>query len=156
HRARSRRRAARRPARHGHAQRTRPEARHARRDRERRRGAGDLHRRRPPLMRWFRRVRTAPRTGAVLAVEKLDVYYGRAHALQQVSLTLERGVIAVVGRNGMGKTTLCNAITGLVSASGSVRLAGEEILGLPPNAITARGVGYVPQGRRVWPSLTVD
>ena len=56
----------------------------------------------------------------------------------------------------MGKTTLCNAITGLVRASGSVRLAGEEILGLPPNAITSRGVGYVPQGRRVWPSLTVD
>ena len=65
-------------------------------------------------------------------------------------------MIAVVGRNGMGKTTLCNAITGLVPASGSVRLDGEEILGLPPNAITERGVGYVPQGRRVWPSLTVD
>src|SRR5262245_58038196 len=56
----------------------------------------------------------------------------------------------------MGKTTLCNAITGLVPARGSVRLAGEEILGLPPNVITGRGVGYVPQGRRVWPSLTVD
>jgi uncharacterized protein (UPF0261 family)/ABC-type branched-subunit amino acid transport system ATPase component len=107
-------------------------------------------------MRWFRRARTARRAGPILTAEKLDVYYGRAHALQQVSLTLERGVIAVVGRNGMGKTTLCNAITGLVSASGSVRLAGEEILGLSPNAITSRGVGYVPQGRRVWPSLTVD
>ena len=91
-----------------------------------------------------------------LAVEKLDVYYGRAHALQEVSLTLDRGVIAVVGRNGMGKTTLCNAITGLVPASGSVRLFGEEIRGLPPHAITRRGIGYVPQGRRVWPSLTVD
>src|SRR5262245_39827788 len=56
----------------------------------------------------------------------------------------------------MGKTTLCNAVTGLVRASGSVKLAGEEILGLPPNAITAKGVGYVPQGRRVWPSLSVD
>ena len=72
-----------------------------------------------------------------------------AHASTTASL-------AVVGRNGMGKTTLCNAITGLVPASGSVRLAGEEILGLPPHAITDRGVGYVPQGRRVWPSLTVD
>jgi uncharacterized protein (UPF0261 family)/ABC-type branched-subunit amino acid transport system ATPase component len=73
-----------------------------------------------------------------------------------VSLALDRGVLAVVGRNGMGKTTLCHAITGLVRATGSVKLAGEEILGLPPNAITAKGVGYVPQGRRVWPSLSVD
>ncbi len=92
----------------------------------------------------------------LLVVERLNVHYGRAHALQDVSLALERGVLAVVGRNGMGKTTLCNAITGLVAASGSVRLGGREILGLPPHRITALGVGYVPQGRRVWPSLTVD
>jgi uncharacterized protein (UPF0261 family)/ABC-type branched-subunit amino acid transport system ATPase component len=65
-------------------------------------------------------------------------------------------VRAVVGRNGMGKTTLCNAVTGLVRGSGSVKLAGEEILGRAPNVITAKGVGYVPQGRRVWPSLSVD
>ena len=107
-------------------------------------------------MRWFSRARRPRSSGPILTVEKLDVYYGRAHALQEVSLSLDRGVTAVVGRNGMGKTTLCNAITGLVPASGSVRLAGEEILGLPPHAITNRGVGYVPQGRRVWPSLTVD
>ncbi len=107
-------------------------------------------------MRWFSRARRPRSSGPILAVEKLDVYYGRAHALQEVSLSLDRGATAVVGRNGMGKTTLCNAITGLVPASGSVRLAGEEILGLPPHAITNRGVGYVPQGRRVWPSLTVD
>ena len=56
----------------------------------------------------------------------------------------------------MGKTTLCNAITGLVPARGSIRFLGEEILGLAPHAITAKGIGYVPQGRRVWPSLTVD
>jgi uncharacterized protein (UPF0261 family)/ABC-type branched-subunit amino acid transport system ATPase component len=108
------------------------------------------------MARWFSRARRRPPSGPLLVVDNLDVYYGRAHAVQGVSLTLEHGVIAVVGRNGMGKTTLCNAITGLVPASGSVRLAGEEILGLPPNAITERGVGYVPQGRRVWPSLSVD
>ena len=107
-------------------------------------------------MAWFSRPRRARPPGDILTVEKLDVYYGRAHALQEVSLRLDHGVTAVVGRNGMGKTTLCNAITGLVPASGSVRLCGEEILGLPPNAITDRGIGYVPQGRRVWPSLTVD
>jgi uncharacterized protein (UPF0261 family)/ABC-type branched-subunit amino acid transport system ATPase component len=73
-----------------------------------------------------------------------------------VSLGLDHGVRGVVGRNGMGKTTLCNAVTGLVRASGSVKLAGEEILGLAPNIITGKGVGYVPQGRRVWPSLSVD
>ena len=92
----------------------------------------------------------------ILQIQNLDVYYGRAHALQGVSLALDRGVLAVVGRNGMGKTTLCNAVTGLVRASGSVKLAGEEILGLAPNVITGKGVGYVPQGRRVWPSLSVD
>ena len=92
----------------------------------------------------------------MLQIQNLDVHYGRAHALQGVSLALDRGVLAVVGRNGMGKTTLCNAVTGLVRASGSVKLAGEEILGLAPNVITAKGVGYVPQGRRVWPSLSVD
>ena len=84
------------------------------------------------------------------------MYYGRAHALQDVSLALDHGALAVVGRNGMGKTTLCNAVTGLVRASGSVKLAGEEILGLAPNLITGKGVGYVPQGRRLWPSLSVD
>jgi len=73
-----------------------------------------------------------------------------------VSLALDHGVLAVVGRNGMGKTTLCNAVTGLVRASGSVKLAGQEILGLAPNVVNGKGVGYVPQGRRVWPSLSVD
>ena len=92
----------------------------------------------------------------ILQIQNLDVYYGRAHALQGVSLALDHGVLAVVGRNGMGKTTLCNAITGLVRATGSVKLAGEEILGLAPNVINGKGVGYVPQGRRVWPSLSVD
>ncbi len=95
----------------------------------------------------------------VLTIENLDVHYGRAHALQGVSLTLDRGVLAVVGRNGMGKTTLCNAITGLVrgigTSAGSVRFMGQELVGLPANRITRLGIGYVPQGRRVWPSLTV-
>src|SRR6266850_7706217 len=156
HRARSGCRVAGGRAGHRDARRPRAEARHAGRDRGRRRRAGHLHRGSAPLMRWFSHARRTRSSGPILVVEKLDVYYGRAHALQEVSLSLDHGVTAVVGRNGMGKTTLCNAITGLVAASGSVRLDGEEILGLPPNAITDRGVGYVPQGRRVWPSLTVD
>ena len=92
----------------------------------------------------------------VLEVRGLDVHYGRAHALQGVGLTLSHGVLAVVGRNGMGKTTLCKAITGLVPASGEVRFQGKNILGLAPHTITDGGIGYVPQGRRVWPSLSVD
>ena len=105
---------------------------------------------------WFGKKDDTTSAAPMLVVEGLDVYYGRAHALQSVSLAIERGVLGIVGRNGMGKTTLCNAITGLVPASGSVKLLGEEILGLAPHQITQRGIAYVPQGRRVWPSLTVD
>jgi uncharacterized protein (UPF0261 family)/ABC-type branched-subunit amino acid transport system ATPase component len=106
---------------------------------------------------WRTRDKAAPGEGAPLLVaEGLDVYYGRAHALQGVSFTLGRGVLGIVGRNGMGKTTLCNAITGLVPATGALRLSGESILGLAPHQITQRGIAYVPQGRRVWPSLSVD
>ncbi len=107
-------------------------------------------------MSWFSRKPEHNSKAVALEVRDLDVYYGHAHALQEVSLSLDHGVLAVVGRNGMGKTTLCNAITGLVAAKGSVRLFGEEILGLSPNVINGRGIGYVPQGRRVWPSLSVD
>ena len=108
-------------------------------------------------MGWFGRDREETnQRGPVLVLEGLDVYYGRAHALQSVSLSLDHGVLGIVGRNGMGKTTLCNAITGLVPAHGSVKLFGEEILGRTPNQITKRGIAYVPQGRRVWPSLSVD
>ena len=107
-------------------------------------------------MNLFGRRRVEGGAGPLLRVDRLNVYYGRAHAVQDVSFTLDRGILAVVGRNGMGKTTVCNAITGLVAASGSVKLAGTELVGRPPHAITGLGIGYVPQGRRVWPSLTVD
>jgi uncharacterized protein (UPF0261 family)/ABC-type branched-subunit amino acid transport system ATPase component len=101
--------------------------------------------------------RDRPPAAPMLEVEDLHVYYGHAHALQGVTLRLERGVLAVVGRNGMGKTTLCNAIMGLTKvAGGRIRTAGTDLVGLPPNRIVEAGVGYVPQGRRVWPSLTVD
>ena len=94
--------------------------------------------------------------GPLLEVDGLDVHYGRAHALQSVSFTIERGVLGIVGRNGMGKTTLCNAITGLVASQGAIRFDGHHILGWPAHRITRAGIAYVPQGRRVWPSLTVD
>jgi uncharacterized protein (UPF0261 family)/ABC-type branched-subunit amino acid transport system ATPase component len=92
----------------------------------------------------------------VLEVENLHVYYDESHALQGVSFVLGHGILALVGRNGMGKTTLCNAIAGLVRPrSGAIRFAGREIGGLIPHEITRLGLGFVPQGRRLWPSLTV-
>ncbi len=103
------------------------------------------------------RAAPAPKTKAILQVQDLQVYYGESHALQGVSLTLERGVLSVVGRNGMGKTTLCNAIVGLMPVrSGTIRFEGRDLVGLEPHTIARAGVGYVPQGRRLWPSLSVD
>ncbi|MDA9481069.1 hypothetical protein CO683_33735 [Bradyrhizobium ottawaense] len=99
----------------------------------------------------------ARRSAAALEVRGLDVYYGHSHALQGVDLTLESGVFSVVGRNGMGKTTLCKAIMGLVGVSGgSIRVRGADITRRPPAQIARLGVGYVPQGRRLWRSLSVD
>ena len=89
-------------------------------------------------MLGFRKSSAARGAAPILEVTGLDVHYGQAHALQGVSLAFERGVFAVVGRNGMGKTTLCNAITGLVPAAGSVKLAGEEILGLAHRVLVMR------------------
>jgi uncharacterized protein (UPF0261 family)/ABC-type branched-subunit amino acid transport system ATPase component len=92
-----------------------------------------------------------------LEITGLNVYYGASHALQGVNLTLQSGVLSVVGRNGMGKSTLCNAIMGLVRIeSGSIRFNGEELAGRTPSDISQLGIGYVPQGRRLWRSLTVD
>src|SRR3954468_17284021 len=96
------------------------------------------------------------RSAPALDVRGLDVYYGHSHALQGVDLTLDSGVFSVVGRNGMGKTTLCKTIMGLLrSSGGSVRVRGEDITHLSPARIARAGVGYVPQGRRLWRSLSV-
>ena len=93
----------------------------------------------------------------LLLVSSLHVYYGASHALQGVDIKLGRGVHAVLGRNGMGKTTLCNAIMGLVPLrSGSIKFNGESITGQSPNQIASKGIGYTPQGRKLWPSLSVD
>ena len=93
----------------------------------------------------------------VLQIRGLNVYYGQSHALQGVDLTLDRGVLSVVGRNGMGKTTMCQAIMGLAPvSSGSITFDGMELAGRGPSDISNLGIGYVPQGRRLWRSLTVD
>jgi uncharacterized protein (UPF0261 family)/ABC-type branched-subunit amino acid transport system ATPase component len=97
------------------------------------------------------------RAANLLEISGLNVLYGRSRALQGVDLRLEHGVLSLVGRNGMGKTTLCKAIVGLIpAASGSIRFMGEELVGRSPTEIARLGLGYVPQGRRLWPSLTVE
>jgi uncharacterized protein (UPF0261 family)/ABC-type branched-subunit amino acid transport system ATPase component len=97
------------------------------------------------------------RPASLLEISGLNVLYGRSRALQGVDLRLEHGVLSLVGRNGMGKTTLCKAIVGLLpAASGSIRFMGEELVGRTPTEIARLGLGYVPQGRRLWPSLTVE
>lgn len=93
----------------------------------------------------------------LLQVESLNGYYGSAHVLQDVSFTLDEEPVAIIGRNGMGKSTLCAALTGLLPGThGSVRFAGREIVGTPAYRIAAAGIGFVPQGRRLFPSLTVE
>ena len=94
---------------------------------------------------------------ALLEVEGLNGFYGSAHVLQDVSFSMGAEPVAMIGRNGMGKSTLCAAIVGLLDkASGSVRLDGVELMGKPAYRIAKAGVGYVPQGRRLFESLTVD
>jgi branched-chain amino acid transport system ATP-binding protein len=95
---------------------------------------------------------------SLLAVEDLHAFYGPAHVLHGVSFTIGDEPIAIVGRNGMGKTTLCAAIMGMTPprATGSIRVRGSEILGKASYKVARRGIGYVPQGRRLFPSLSVD
>jgi branched-chain amino acid transport system ATP-binding protein len=97
-------------------------------------------------------------TTPLLAVEGVSAYYGSAQALEDVSFEVASGSTSIVGRNGMGKTTLCNAILGVPPArvTGSIRYEGRELVGRPSYKIAKLGIGYVPQGRRLFPSLSVD
>jgi branched-chain amino acid transport system ATP-binding protein len=93
----------------------------------------------------------------VLELEDLHAYYGESHVLQGVSLSVERGaIVTILGRNGMGKTTLIRSVIGFMPLRrGRVRFKGEDITRAPAFRAVARGIGLVPQGRRVFPSLTV-
>lgn len=93
----------------------------------------------------------------MLEVSDLHVYYGASHVLHGCRLSMARPCVALLGRNGMGKTTFLRAVMGLTPArSGSIRFKGEEIRERKPHEIAVRGIGYVPQGRKLFPSLTVD
>jgi branched-chain amino acid transport system ATP-binding protein len=95
---------------------------------------------------------------ALLAIEEVNAYYAGAQALEEVSFEIAGGATSIIGRNGMGKTTLCNAIVGIPPArvTGSIRFRGKELVGQPSYKIAKLGIGYVPQGRRLFPSLSVD
>jgi branched-chain amino acid transport system ATP-binding protein len=93
----------------------------------------------------------------LLRIAGLDAYYGQAQILEGVDLELDVDAVSLIGRNGMGKTTLCNSIMGMMPrAEGSIRFQGKELLGKPSYVIAALGIGYVPQGRRLFQSLSVD
>jgi branched-chain amino acid transport system ATP-binding protein len=94
----------------------------------------------------------------VLTVTDLHTYYGESHVLQGVTMSAGRGTVtAVLGRNGVGKTTLCRSIAGLTPArAGQVVLDGTDITRTPPYRIHHLGISLVPQGRRIFPSLTVQ
>ena len=98
-----------------------------------------------------------PEQTSLLTVNDLHVYLGQSHVLQGVSFDVpDGGVTALLGRNGVGKTTTLRAILGLVGRRGSVRLGDEEISSTPTHKIVRRRVGYVPEDRDVFSGLTVD
>lgn len=92
----------------------------------------------------------------MLEIVGLHAFYGRSHVLHGVSLQVAPGeIVALLGRNGSGRSTLARAVMGLVSAQGTVRWQGQPVLGLPPHRIARLGLGYVPENRDVFPRLTV-
>ena len=99
----------------------------------------------------------APDPSSLVLVENVHTYYGKSHILHGVSLTVGHGeVVGLLGRNGVGKSTTLKTIMGLVQPSqGSVRLQGGLIKSMPPHKLARRGIGYVPEDRRIFRLLTV-
>jgi branched-chain amino acid transport system ATP-binding protein len=93
----------------------------------------------------------------VLSVEKLNAWYGKSHVVRDVSITVPKNrIVGILGRNGVGKTTTLKAIMGIVPRRrGVITLAGEALTALRPDRIARAGVAYVPQGRHLFPHLTV-
>ncbi|MBG7618217.1 ABC transporter ATP-binding protein [Herbaspirillum sp. AP02] len=92
----------------------------------------------------------------LLSVSGLQAWYGQSHVLQGLSLDVQRGeIVSILGRNGAGRSTLLKALMGLVRSTGEIRFAGASIAGLPTHAIARRGIGYVPESRDVFPTLSV-
>jgi branched-chain amino acid transport system ATP-binding protein len=92
----------------------------------------------------------------MLEVTDLNAYYGKSHILQGVTFNVQEGeIVSLLGRNGVGRSTTCKAIMGDVPPHGSIRFKGAEIAGLKAHEIARRGLGYVPENRDIFPTLTV-
>ncbi|MBN9538152.1 MAG: ABC transporter ATP-binding protein [Reyranella sp.] len=92
----------------------------------------------------------------MLELRDVHAYYGKSHVLQGVDLRLAEGeIVALLGRNGAGRSTMIKAIMGDVACTGTIRFKDRDILGLKPHEIARLGVGYVPENRDVFPGLTV-
>lgn len=93
----------------------------------------------------------------MLTVEKVHAYYGESHILHGISLEVKQAeLVTLLGRNGAGKTTTLKSIMGLVAVrAGTIRYGGDNIIGKPTHQIFRQGLGYVPQGRRIFSSLSV-
>ena len=92
----------------------------------------------------------------MLKVEKLHAFYGKSHVLHGVNLEVQPGeIVALLGRNGSGRSTTVKTIMGLVDGSGSVQWRGDELMGRQAFEIAHRGLGYVPENRDIFPKLTV-
>ena len=92
----------------------------------------------------------------MLEVRDLHAYYGKSHILHGVSLDVREGeIVSLLGRNGVGRSTTCKAIMGLVEPQGSVRFRGKELAGMRTDLVSRAGIGYVPEDRQVFPTLTV-
>ena len=92
----------------------------------------------------------------ILEVENLHAYYGQSHILHGVDLNVGDGeIVSLLGRNGVGRSTACKAIMGLVPAQGTIKFRNKEIAGLRPDQVAHCGIGYVPEDRQIFPTLTV-
>jgi branched-chain amino acid transport system ATP-binding protein len=93
----------------------------------------------------------------LLEVRDLHAFYGKSHVLHGVNLRVGRGeIVSLLGRNGVGRSTTVKAVMGQLDATGSVLFNNEQILGLPAFRIAHRGLGYVPESRDIFPTLTVE
>jgi branched-chain amino acid transport system ATP-binding protein len=92
----------------------------------------------------------------ILEVRDLHAYYGQSHILHGVAMDVNDGeIVSLLGRNGVGRSTACKSIMGLVTAQGTVKFRGRNIAGLRPDRVAHCGIGYVPEDRQIFPTLTV-